>query len=144
MTPTQEAVAAAVTAEHAAVYLYGVVEAFAATNRKEEIATYTAEHRAQRDALARVLEAAGAQVPAAAPAYTPPRPVEDPVSAAEVAAAVEDDVAAAHRNLLAQADGDGIRHLGVTGLGGAAVRGARWRTALAVAPVTTPFPGIRT
>ena len=38
-----------------------------------------------------------------------------------MAAAVEDDAAAAHRNVLSQADGDGIRHLGVTGLGGAAV-----------------------
>ncbi len=144
MTPSQEAVAAAVKSEHAAVYLYGVVEAYAAPTRKAEIATYTAEHRSQRDALAAVLSAAGAEVPVAAPAYTPPEPVTDPVSAAKVAAAVEDDVAAAHRNVLTQSDGDGVRHLGVTGLGGAAVRGARWRAALGVSPVTTPFPGIHT
>ncbi|KXO93620.1 ferritin-like domain-containing protein [Tsukamurella tyrosinosolvens] len=144
MTPAQDAVAAALTSEHAAVYLYGLVEAYAAPTRKAEIATYAAEHRSQRDALARVLSAAGVEVPVAAPAYTPPEPVTDPVSAAKVAAAVEDDAAAAHRNVLSQADGDGIRHLGVTGLGGAAVRGARWRVALGVSPVTTPFPGIRT
>ncbi|BDD83124.1 hypothetical protein TPB0596_28870 [Tsukamurella pulmonis] len=144
MTPAQEAVAAAVKSEHAAVYLYGLVEAYAAPTRRSEIATYAADHRAQRDALIRVLSAAGVEVPAAAPAYTPPETVTDPVSAAKVAAAAEDDVAAAHRNVLAHADGDGIRHLGVTGLGGAAVRGARWRVALGDSPVTTPFPGIRT
>lgn len=143
MTPTEDALAAAITAEHAAVYLYGLVDAYAAATRKEEIATYTAEHRAQRDALARVLSAAGAEVPAAAPAYTPPEAVTDPLSAARVAAAVEDDVATAHRNVLAHADGDGVRHLGTSGLGDAAVRGARWRSALGQSPVTTPFPGIR-
>ncbi|KXP12622.1 ferritin-like domain-containing protein [Tsukamurella pseudospumae] len=144
MTPAQEAVAAALTSEHAAVYLYGVVEAFAAPTRRAEIATYAAEHRAQRDALARVLSAAGVEVPVAAAAYNPPEPVTDPVSAAKVAAAAEDDSAAAHRGVLTHGDGDGVRHLGVTGLGGAAVRGARWRAALGVAPVTAPFPGIRT
>ena len=46
MTPAQEAVAAAVKSEHAAVYLYGLVEAYAAPTRRSEIATYAADHRA--------------------------------------------------------------------------------------------------
>ncbi|WP_019203414.1 ferritin-like domain-containing protein [Tsukamurella sp. 1534] len=144
MTPSQEAVGAAIRAEHAAIYLYGVVDAYASPARKSDIATMTAEHRAQRDSLIAVLTAASVEVPAAAPGYTPPKPVADPVSAAELAAALEDDCAAAHRNLLSQGDGDGVRHLGVTGLGGAATRGARWRVALGVTPVGPPFPGIRT
>lgn len=143
MTPSQEAVSAAIAAEHSAVYLYGLVEAYAAPTRRAEIAKYTAEHRAQRDALAVVLTTAGVPAPVAAAAYTPPEPVTDPITAAKVAAAIEDESAAAHRALLTQGDGDGVRHLGVTGLGAAAVRGARWRTALGVSPTTVPFPGIR-
>ena len=33
-----------------------------------------------------------------------------------------DDAAAAHRNVLSQADGDGIRHLGVTGVSRVLIR----------------------
>ncbi|BDH56944.1 ferritin-like domain-containing protein [Tsukamurella sp. PLM1] len=143
MTPSQEAVSAAIAAEHSAVYLYGIVEAFAAPTRRAEIAKYTAEHRAQRDALIGVLSAAGVQSPVAAAAYTPPEPVTDPVSAAKVAVVIEDDSAAAHRAVLSHGDGDGVRHLGTTGLGAAAVRAARWRVALGTSPVTAPFPGIR-
>ncbi|CAM4039749.1 MULTISPECIES: ferritin-like domain-containing protein [Tsukamurella] len=143
MTPAQEAAVAALQAEYAAVYLYGVVDAYASPARRGEIAKYAAEHRAQRDSLVSALGGAGVQVPVAAPAYTPPEPVTDPVSAAKVAAAVEDDSAAAYRSLLSKGDSDGLRHLGVTGLGAAAVRGARWRVALGVTPVTGPFPGIR-
>lgn len=143
MTPSQEALSAAIAAEHSAIYLYGLVEAYAAPTRRSEVAKYTAEHRAQRDALSGVLSAAGVQAPVAAAAYTPPEPVVDPVTAAKVAVAIEDDTAAAHRAVLAKGDSDGVRHLGVTGLGGAAVRAARWRTALGVSPATVPFPGIR-
>lgn len=144
MTPAQEAAAAALQAEYAAVYLYGVIDAYASPTRRSEIAKNVAEHRAQRDSLVAFLSGAGVQAPVAAPAYAPTEPVTDPVSAARVAAAVEDDSAAAYRALLSKGDGDGLRHLGVTGLGAAAVRGARWRVALGVAPVTGPFPGIRT
>lgn len=143
MTPSQEAVSAAIAAEHSAIYLYGLIEAYAAPTRKAEVGKYVAEHRAQRDALSGVLTAGGAQAPVAAPSYTPPEPVVDPVTAARVAVVVEDDTAAAHRAVLSQGDGDGVRHLGVTGLGAAAVRAARWRVALNTSPVAGPFPGIR-
>ncbi|ADG78328.1 hypothetical protein TPAU25S_03247 [Tsukamurella paurometabola] len=143
MTPAQEAVVAALHAEYAAIYLYGVVDAYASPTRRADIAKFAAEHRAQRDALQTALGAAGVPVPVAAAAYAPPEPVTDPVSAAKVAAAIEDDSAAAYRGVLSRGDSDGLRHLGVTGLSAAAVRGARWRVALGVTPVTGPFPGIR-
>lgn len=142
MSP-REAVVAALQTEYAVVYLYGIVDAYASASRKTEIQTYTAQHRAQRDALAAVLRSDGGDVPSAAPAYDAPAPITDPVSAAKVAAALEDDCAAAYRSLLAQADGDGVRHLAVTGLSDSAVRGGRWRVALGEPPANGAFPGIR-
>ncbi|GAB3125938.1 ferritin-like domain-containing protein [Tsukamurella serpentis] len=143
MSPSREALSAAIAAEHSAVYLYGLVEAYAAPARRAEISKYSAEHRAQREALSAALTAAGGQIPPAAPAYTPPEPVLDPVTAARVATAIEDDTAAAHRALLVRGDADPVRNLGVTGLSGAAVRGARWRLALGQPATATAFPGIR-
>ncbi|MGC3971832.1 MAG: DUF4439 domain-containing protein [Pirellulales bacterium] len=143
MTAEQDGLTAALKSEYAAVYAYGIVQAYSLAARQTSAAEFIAAHRAQRDALAAALIATGVAAPAAAPAYNLPLQAKDATSAAELAVAAEEDCAQAHRELLADAGSDGNRRLGLTGLTGAATRAARWRIALDAQPSTPAFPGSR-
>jgi hypothetical protein len=141
MNGNQEGLTAVLDAQRAAVYLYGVIYAYAAANRRTVVADFTDQHRTARDAAAAALAATGATVPASPAAFTPPKPITDPSSAAAAAVAVEEDCAQAYRTLLGRAGDDATRRLGVDGLTDSAVRAARWRVALNLAPATPAFPG---
>ncbi|GAA4407548.1 ferritin-like domain-containing protein [Tsukamurella soli] len=141
MSTEQDGLTAALRAEYAAVYAYGIVQAYSLAPRQTSAAEFVDAHRAQRDALAAALTATGTTPPAAAAAYNLPTQVTDPTSAAKLAVTAEDECAQAYRVLLADAGDDGDRRLALTGLTGAATRAARWRIALNVTPSTPPFPG---
>ncbi|EFV12620.1 ferritin-like domain-containing protein [Segniliparus rugosus] len=142
--PQQDAaaLAEAVAAEHAAVFAYGVVQAYvrhpATTRLAEEIVT---EHRAHRDGAAELLARSGAKTPAAAPAYTVPITVTDGPSAARLAEHVEQETAQAWRALVERATLPEVRGHGVRALGDCAVRAAQWRENLDQNPLAAPFPG---
>ncbi|MEV0946316.1 ferritin-like domain-containing protein [Rhodococcus sp. NPDC049939] len=136
-----QSLADALTAEHAAVFAYGVVAAFSNPTRDAQVAADAAAHRACRDSLTDMLTAAGMPAPAAAAGYTLPFPVVDPVTAAQLAAQAEVDTAVAWRAVVEHGDTAEIRALGVTALTDAAIREANWRLALGTDPVTKPFPG---
>ncbi|MFF8368300.1 ferritin-like domain-containing protein [Streptomyces lydicus] len=120
------AVQAALAAEHAAVYGYGVVGGrISAARRKEALAAYDA-HRARRDALHREVRDLGGTPQAAAAAYELPFPVPDAAAAVRLAAELEDRLAAVYADLVRA--GSRVRRREAAGaLREAAVRAVRWR-----------------
>lgn len=140
-TPNDTALLAAIEAENAAIFAYGIVAAFSNPARVNEVATHTAAHRARRDALTSIATESGLTPPIAAAGYKIPFAVTDAVTAAQLGEQIEADTAAAYRALIEQAESDELRTFGVDALTDTAIRGAGWRVALGSAPATTAFPG---
>ncbi|MFX1756946.1 ferritin-like domain-containing protein [Rhodococcus sp. As11] len=136
----QQALVDALEAEHAAVFGYGVIAAFADPARADAVAEDTAAHRARRDATAEALRAASIDPPVAAPGYTVPFPVTDPASAAQLAEQIESDTAVAWRSVVERSRSESTRATAVGALTEAALRAARWRQSRGVVP-SVAFPG---
>lgn len=140
-TIDQQALTDALAAEHAAVYAYGVVAAYAAPDRARTIGEYTAAHRARRDATIDTLRAAGVPAPVAAAAYHSPFPVTDAASANRLAATVESDTAVAWRSVVERADSPDTRRAALDALTECAQRLTTWQAALGANPPMAAFPG---
>ncbi|MFH8518124.1 ferritin-like domain-containing protein [Streptomyces gelaticus] len=132
---TQKAAQAALAAEHAAVYGYGVVGGRVAAGRRAEATAAYHAHRARRDALVRTVRGLGGDPVAAQPAYALPFAVPDPAAAVRLAAVLEDRVAGVYSDLVRAAEGP-LRREAADALREAAVRAARWRGS------GVPFPGL--
>lgn len=129
------ALQAALAAEHAAVYGYGVAGAHLAGARQKAAARDWAGHQAARDTLAAMITTLGARPVAAAPAYRLPFPVRGGRAAVMLAAFVEDRVAAAYLGLVALGDA-ALRLFGARAVQSPALRAASWRGR------ALPFPGL--
>lgn len=136
-----EQLPAALAAEEAAIYAYGVVGVHltAAADVAEARAAEQA-HRMRRDAAVSRLATLNVSTAPAPAAYRLPFPVTDGPSALKLAIHVEEGVAAAWRADLAASDGDD-RATALAALTDAAVRATRWRRRAGVTPETVPFPG---
>jgi hypothetical protein len=142
---TREAVTAALAAEHAAIWAYGLVSAFLPATVGSDLAAAALVHRERRDALVGLLEAAGLPAPPAAAAYRTPAPVTDTPSAAALLVVAESDVAAAWRAVCERTeavDGGALRTLGIDAMVAAATVGVRWRRLAGTEPVVPVFPGL--
>lgn len=135
--PVQEAL----SAEHAALWIYGLVSAFLPDTYAAGVAEGTAEHHDRRDACVRMLTAVGVEPGAAEPAYITPRPVTDATSAKSVVATAEADAATAWRGVLEQTDDAGLRSVALKALLASARRGTRWREAAGEQPTAIVLPG---
>ncbi|WP_372482552.1 ferritin-like domain-containing protein, partial [Streptomyces bambusae] len=129
------AVQAALAAEHAAVYGYGVVGARSADDRAAEARQAHAGHVARRDALTRTVRSLGGAPRASEAAYALPAPVRTPAEAVGLAAGIEDRIAGAYSDLVRAAQGP-LRRGAADAMREAAVRAARWRG------VGVAFPGL--
>ncbi|MET9441676.1 ferritin-like domain-containing protein [Streptomyces sp. NPDC006610] len=129
------ALQAALAAEHAAVYGYGVVGGRIGEERRTEARAAYDAHRARRDALAREVRDLGGEPVAAAAGYALPFPVADGPAAVRLAAEVEDRVAGVYSDLVRAADGK-RRAAAAASLREAAVRAVRWRGE------SVAFPGL--
>ncbi|MET9392365.1 ferritin-like domain-containing protein [Streptomyces sp. NPDC006624] len=129
------ALQAALAAEHAAVYGYGVVGGRIGEKQRGEARTAYDAHRARRDALVREVRDLGGRPVAAAAGYALPFPVPDAAAAVRFAAELEDRVAAVYSDLV-RAAGGGRRALAAEALREAAVRAVRWRGE------SVAFPGL--
>ncbi|MGW7205148.1 ferritin-like domain-containing protein [Streptomyces sp. NPDC054837] len=129
------ALQAALAAEHAAVYGYGVVGGRIREGRRTEAKSAYDAHRARRDALAREVRDLGGTPAAAAAGYALPFPVPDSDAAVRLAAELEDRVAGVYSDLV-RATVDGRRSMAAEGLREAAVRAVRWRGE------SVAFPGL--
>ncbi|KAB8161632.1 DUF4439 domain-containing protein [Streptomyces sp. 3MP-14] len=134
--PALEATQAALAAEHAAVYGYGVV---GARLDREERGAWAREaydaHRARRDALQVTVRELGASPVASAAGYELPFRVADEAGAARLAGELESRLAGAYADLVLAAEGE-ARADAARALRDAAVRAARWRGRVAA------FPGL--
>ncbi|MET9470084.1 DUF4439 domain-containing protein [Streptomyces sp. NPDC006544] len=133
--PVLEAAQAALAAEHAAAYGYGVIGARAAAARAAEAREAYGGHLARRDALARTVRELGGSPRPAEAAYTLPFAVRTAGDAERLAAVIEDRVAGAYSDLVRSAEGR-LRREAADALSAAAVRAARWRG------VGVAFPGL--
>ncbi len=129
------ALQAALAAEHAAVYGYGVVGGRIREGRRTEAKAAYDAHRARRDALAREVRDLGGKPVAASAAYALPFPVPDSATAVRLAAELEERVAGVYSDLV-RASTDGLRGTATEALREAAVRAVRWRGG------SVPFPGL--
>ncbi|WP_406006454.1 ferritin-like domain-containing protein [Streptomyces sp. NBC_00637] len=129
------ALQAALAAEHAAVYGYGVVGGRIREGRRPEVRAAYDAHRARRDALVRELRDLGAEPVAASAGYALPFPVPDSAAAVRLATELEDRVAGVYSDLV-RAAGDARRREAAGALRDAAVRAVRWRGG------SVAFPGL--
>lgn len=135
-TSVVAALQAALAAEHAAIYGYGVVGAHLHGTR---LATATADwvaHQRSRDDLEAMLRSRAVQPVPAAVAYQLPEPVRNVRTAVALAVDLEDRIAAAYLGLVATT-APATRTFGALQLRAAALRATYWRGG----PV--PFPGLQ-
>lgn len=135
MNTVIDAVQAALAAEHAAVYGYGVVGGHLTGDRQAEAQQGYDAHRARRDSLMRTVADLGASPVAAAPGYELPFPIADAASAVRLAASIEERVAGAYGDVVRSTIGD-LRRDATAALRDAAVRAVRWRGG------SVAFPGL--
>ncbi|MCW2532357.1 MAG: hypothetical protein JWP62_1927 [Blastococcus sp.] len=136
------ALGAALAAEHAAVWGYGVVGAALAGDARKQAADAESAHRDVRDRVSELLAGREADVVDAEGAYALPFPVLSEVDAAALGAVLEDGVERAWVRVLDQATERSTRELAVGVLGAAELRAVAWRAAAGQTPVTRAFPGL--
>jgi hypothetical protein len=124
---TVDAMQAALAGEHAVVWAYGVLGPRAGDGLEELARSTLLAHAAARDALRSMLVGAGTTPVAAEPAYQLPVQPTDPVSAAELAAVLEERLAAVYGDLVAATTRNVFRSHAIDGLVTAASRVAQWR-----------------
>ena len=128
------ALQAALRAEHAAVYGYGVVGAHLTGAALTAATSDWIAHQVARDSLEATLRAAGQQPAAAAAAYRLPHPVRGPAGAMSLAVILENRVTTAYLGLVALPSSR-FREPGARAVTAAAIRAAFWRGK------TEAFPG---
>ncbi|MDT0269291.1 ferritin-like domain-containing protein [Streptomyces sp. DSM 44915] len=134
--PALDATQAALAAEHAAVYGYGLVGALLADEERGAWAreAYDA-HRGHRDTLQVAVRELGASPVASAAGYALPFEVVDQAGAVRLAAELESRLAGAYADLVLAAEGN-ARAEAARALRDATVRAARWSGRV------EPFPGL--
>jgi Domain of unknown function (DUF4439) len=129
------ALQAALAAEQAACYGYGVVGAhLSGADLTSATRDWTA-HEVARDNLTALITSAGATPGPASVAYQLPVNVQTAAQARSLAVILEDDVTTAYMRLVAVSDRT-LRALGASGVTAAALRAAAWRRS------TVAFPGL--
>ncbi|MEV4707619.1 ferritin-like domain-containing protein [Actinoplanes sp. NPDC049316] len=133
--------AAALAAEEAAIYAYGVLGVkLTGTGDRTQARAAEDVHRDRRDVLvARLAELRATPAPAPA-GYELPFEITDRESALKLAIQVEDGVAQAWRAVLPVTE-EGDRATALSALIDSAVRATRWRRLGSVTPATIPWPG---
>jgi hypothetical protein len=135
--PAVAALQAALAAEHAAVYGYGVVGAMLSGADQAAARADWYSHQVARDSLHALLIKMGATPVAASAAYSLPFAVTGEASARRLAAELEDGVTRAYLGVVAVSDRK-LRSFGALSMQTPAERAAAWRGS------TTAFPGMPT
>ena len=129
------ALQAALAAEHAAVFGYGVAGAYLTGSSLAAAQRYWTGHNESRDTLAAMIAGLGVTPAAAQAFYELPFRVHDAATAMALAAHLEYGETRAYNGLVAVSD-QRIRHFGAMAIQIAAQRAAFWRGS------TQAFPGL--
>jgi hypothetical protein len=130
-----QALQAALAAEHAAVYGYGVAGAMLTGAEQARAMTDWKAHQEARDTLQAMITRLGATPVAASAAYELPFTVHDARSARRLAAALEEGVTQAYLGLVAVTN-ETLRTFGALAMLPPADRAVAWRGS------TVAFPGM--
>jgi hypothetical protein len=130
-----QALQAALAAEDAAIFGYGVAGAHLSRSRKSAAEQDWTGHNEARDTLTAMITALGATPVAAQAYYRLPFKVTNATSAAKLAAYLEDGVTRAYLGLVA-VSGQKWRTFGALAMQSSAQRAAFWRG------TTQAFPGL--
>lgn len=121
------ALQAALSAEQATIYGYGVAGALMVEEDREYATSALSAHQLVRDRLGELITVMGATPVAASPAYQLPFPVTSQTTARELAAHLEQGCAGALWDLIAASDaGRPTRGLAIGWLTATALRAAHW------------------
>jgi hypothetical protein len=134
---TVSALQAALSAEHAAIYGYGVLGAQLRTTQQQAARTFWDAHRVKRDRLSVFITAQHATPVASSAAYRLPILPTSPATAVQLAAALEDRVVSAYLGLVG-ADDPKVRRFAAQAMQESTVLAVRW---LGTGPATA-FPGM--
>lgn len=134
-----ELLSSLLSAEHAAIYGYGVLGARLAEQPRRLARLASDAHRARRDGLGARLRLLGAAVPVSEASYDVS--VDTAPQALALAVRLEEGLALRWRALVGGTDDPGLRRFGVGGLQETAVRAAQWRRLAGTHPPTVPLPG---
>lgn len=129
------ALQAALAAEDAAIFGYGVAGAHLAGSSQAAARQYWTAHNQARDALTAMISRLGATPVAAQSFYLLPFPVHDAATAMALAAYLEDGMAGAYLGIVAVSDTQ-LRSFGALAMQAPARRAAFWRGS------TQAFPGL--
>jgi Domain of unknown function (DUF4439) len=135
MTRIMAALQAALAAEEAAIFGYGVAGAHLSGNRKAAAEQDWTGHNKARDTLSAMISTLGAEPTTGAAFYQLPFEVNDAASAAKLAAYLEEGVTRAYLGLVAVSDRR-LRTFGALAMQSSAERAAFWRG------TTEAFPGL--
>jgi hypothetical protein len=141
VTPGDDRLVAALKAEHAAIYGYGIVGAHVTGAQLVAAETADTAHRSRRDSLLMLLGGRGVQPPGAETTYALPFPVTNDVTAVKLAATIEDRCAAFWLRALPDTTDDD-RNVALAALTDCATRGSQWRLFGGQTPATVAFPGL--
>jgi hypothetical protein len=136
------ALRSALSAEHAALWVYGLANAFAGEARvRSAIGDAVEQHRRLRDTAERALRDAAQTPPAAQPAYDVGEPVGDQKAAIGLLVKAESDCEIGWRSVLENTEDPALRGTALDGLTTSATRATRWRLTIGQQPAAEPFPG---
>ncbi len=140
--PVTRSLNAAVSAEHAALWIYGLATAFTSEPRvRSALDEATNTHRDLRDRGEQALRDAGRRPPVAAPAYALPETVTDQRSAIRMLVRTEHECSIGWRAVLDTDGAEPVRGLALEALTATARRATRWRLTVGEQPAAPPFPG---
>jgi len=137
-----DALRAALAAEHVAVWGYGVVGGALGPDKRATAAASENAHRDVRDKVTALLVDRKVDPVREQAAYTLPFPVLSAVDAAALGVVLEDGAAAAWVRVLDQATERSTRQLAVGMLSATEIRAVGWRGAAGKKPVTSALPGL--
>ncbi len=134
----------ALSAENAALWLYGTASAFVNGSIAAEISAAMNAVQNLRDATGQRLTAGGSTPQPAQPAYLVPKPMADQSSALVDCAIAESDATVAWRAVLEHTDDGTLRSAALAALVDSAVRQTRWRRLAGQTPASVAMPGTTT
>lgn len=143
-TDTASALQDALSAENAALWLYGTASAFVGGGVEPEIVAAMNAVQNLRDAAAQRLSAGQVTPQPAQPAYLVPTPVSDQSTALAALAKAESSATVAWRSVLEHTDDKDLRAAALEALVDSAVRETRWRRLSGQSPASIAMPGTAT
>jgi hypothetical protein len=138
---TATALQHALSAENAALWLYGTASAFVSASAETEFVAAMNAVQNLRDGTEQRLTSGEVAPQPAQPAYLVPTPVTDQRSALTALAIAESDATVAWRSVLEHTDDRDLRSAALAALIDSAVRQTRWRRLAGQSPASVAMPG---